>query len=204
MKNLKSIFVLSLLAFSFNSCVGGPENTKPASVLATPINTKAGMVQIIETDNIDVPGNDIESVSINVQDGKLVIAQKHKAVKGEWHRIRVYLTVNDNDTTPTPMPEGAPTLAGLVAEYGYSFEYTGNGWNTNKQNVSNGTWVDESSVAKAIGGNTALTTIVIPLNEIGNPLDNATIKMMFVGTGNGWGVDQAPNNGMYEYVIEAL
>ncbi len=206
MNNLKSLFPLSLLAASLIGCASGPENSNgaaaaPASSAAA--NTPAVVAQIIETDDIGLPGNDIESVSIEIKKEYLIVSQNHKAAKGDWHRIRIYLTLDDANTVSTPIAEGAAGLKGLAAEYGYSFEYTGSGWNTIKKNASGGTWVAAGSAASAIGGNTELTTILIPLSEIGNPSNGSTMKMMFVGTGNGWGTDQAPNNGMYEYVIEA-
>ncbi|MBU3003925.1 hypothetical protein [Paraglaciecola arctica] len=160
---------------------------------------KPTVIEISETDDIGMPGNDIESVLATADDTNLVITQTHKGPKDAWHTIRIYLNTDDSDTSTTPMASGAASLAGLVAEYGYSFEYTGEGWNVYKQEVSAGGWSDAESTATATGGDTAITVMTIPLSEIGNPADLATVKMMFVGTGNGWGTDQVPNEVMYEY-----
>jgi hypothetical protein len=103
------------------------------------------------------------------------------------------------------MGGGAATLTGLNAEYGYNFEYTGEGWNSSKKDVDQGVWIDAETetTATATGGDSVYTTMTIPLSEIGNPVDITTIKMMFVGTGAGWGTDQVPNDAMYDYANEA-
>jgi len=183
---------------TLSGCMGVPEENKtPPSVKANN-NIDTVVAKIDESDDISLPGNDIASVFITLKGSDLVILQTHKAAKDEWHRIRVYLNVNNSDTTNVPIAEGASSLNGLNADYGYSFEYTGNGWNTMKQEVAQGRWKDVNSSAKAKGGKAKSTVMIIPLNEIGNPSDITTVKMMFVGTGNGWGTDQIPNVGMYD------
>ncbi|MEP0174298.1 MAG: hypothetical protein ABJH28_19960 [Paraglaciecola sp.] len=161
-------------------------------------------IEIEEADDDITPlGNNIESVTVNIDDSDLVITQKHKAAKDAWHTISVYLNTDDSDTTTEPMAGGAASLTGLVAEYGYSFEYTGEGWNSYKKVVDQSVWVEAETTAAAQGGDSVYTTMSIPLSEIGNPTDITTIKMMFVGTGAGWGTDQIPDAGMYDYTAEA-
>lgn len=162
--------------------------------------SKSPVIEIVETDeDISPLGNDIDSVTVIMDDTNLVVTQTHKAAKDAWHTTRVYLNTDDSDTTTTPMGGGATSLTGLDAEYGYIFEYTGEGWNPSKKDVDQGSWVDAETTATATGGDSVITTITIPLSEIGNADDITTIKMMFVGTGTGWGTDQAPNDGMYQY-----
>ncbi|WP_339720693.1 hypothetical protein [uncultured Paraglaciecola sp.] len=237
MKNLKYIFVLSLLATTITGCweQSLDSNVEPvdealvaavaaaeaaaeaeaeaaaeaaaiaaaeaAAAAAAEAAASANVALITETDDDISPlGNDIDYVSYKIVGTDLVISQAHKAPKDAWHTIRVYLNTDDSDTTSTPMPGGAPSLTGLVAEYGYIFEYTGEGWNSSKQVVSEGVWSSADSTATATGGDTVITTITIPLSEIGDPDDVTAIKTMFVGTGAGWGNDQAPNDGMYQHV----
>jgi hypothetical protein len=166
--------------------------------------TKPVTIEIVDTeDDITPLGNNIESVTANIEDTNLVVTQKHKAAKDAWHTIRVYLNTDDSDSTTTTMGGGAASLVGLSAEYGYNFEYTGEGWNPSKKDVDQGVWVEAETTAAAEGGESLYTTMTIPLSEIGNPDDITTIKMMFVGTGSGWGTDQAPDDAMYDYASEA-
>lgn len=166
--------------------------------------TKPVTIEIVDTeDDITPLGNNIESVTANIEDTNLVVTQKHKAAKDAWHTIRVYLNTDDSDSTTTTMGGGAASLVGLSAEYGYNFEYTGEGWNPSKKDVDQGVWVEAETTAAATGGESLYTTMTIPLSEIGNPDDITTIKMMFVGTGSGWGTDQAPDDAMYDYANEA-
>lgn len=166
--------------------------------------SESPVIEIVDSeDDITPLGNNIESVTVNMDDTSLVVTQKHKDAKDAWHTIRVYLNTDDSDTTTTPIAGGAASLVGLSAEYGYSFEYTGEGWNAYKSNVDQGVWVVVETTATAEGGDSVYTTMTIPLSEIGDPTDITTITMMFVGTGAGWGTDQAPDTGMYDYTSDA-
>jgi len=167
-----------------------------------------GGAQIVESADepaVSPLGNDIVSVTIVKDDTNLVISQIHKAAKDPFFSIRVYLTVDGSDTITTPIPLGAASLTGLVAEHAYAFEYSGEGaWVISRQFVSNGIWIVDDTITAAIatGGDTELTTMTIPLSEIGNPSDSTPIKMMFVATGNAFATDQAPNGAMYEFTNE--
>ncbi len=198
MNNIKFLLSLGLFISTLSGCTTVPEEKKATPSVKANNSIDTVVAKIDESDDIGFPGNDIESVLIAIKGSDLVVLQTHKAAKDEWHRIRVYLNVNNSDTTNVPIAEGATSLNGLNADYGYSFEYTGNGWNTMKQEVNQGKWKGVNSSAKARGGKGTSTVLNIPLSEIGNPSDITKVKMMFVGTGNNWGTDQVPNAGMYD------